>query len=72
MALTTAHLNTQHAYLAVTCHFWQNDRDLSHATVVTRDGTVGWGRGSDCGGNSIFCLILSMLIHVPSAHNIQR
>ena len=30
--------------LAVTCHlhFWQNDRDLVRATVVTRGG-VGWG-----------------------------
>ena len=34
------HIHKAHAYLAVTCHlhFWQNDRDLLHATAVTR----GW------------------------------
>ena len=33
-----SHVRKVHAYLAVTCHlhFWQNDRDLLHATAVTR------------------------------------
>ena len=36
-----------HACLAVTCHlqFWQNDRDLSHATAVTGGGVAGGGGG---------------------------
>ena len=35
-----SHIHKVHACLAVTCHlhFWQNDRDLLHATAVTR----GW------------------------------
>ena len=35
-----SHIRKVYACLAVTCHlhFWQNDRDLLHATVVTR----GW------------------------------
>ena len=35
-----SHIRKMHAYLAVTCHlrFWQDDRDLLHATAVTR----GW------------------------------
>ena len=35
-----SHIGRVHVYLAVTCHlnFWQNDRDLLHATAVTR----GW------------------------------
>ena len=35
-----SHIRKEHACLAVTCHlhFWQNDRDLSRATAVTR----GW------------------------------
>ena len=33
------HTRRVHVYLAVTCqlHFWQNDRDLLRATVVTRE-----------------------------------
>ena len=32
------HIHKVHACLAVTCHlrFWQNDRDLLRATVVTQ------------------------------------
>ena len=35
-----SHIRKVHSCLAVTCHlhFWQNDRDLLHATAVTR----GW------------------------------
>ena len=35
------HIRKVYACLAVTCHlhFWQNDRDFLHATVVTRVGT---------------------------------
>ena len=35
-----SHIRTVYVCLAVTCHlhFWQNDRDLLHAAVVTR----GW------------------------------
>ena len=35
-----SHIRKKYAYLAVTCHlhFWHNDRDLLHATAVTR----GW------------------------------
>ena len=35
-----SHIHKVHACIAVTCHlhFWQNDRDLLHATTVTR----GW------------------------------
>ena len=34
-----SHILNVHACLAVTCHlrFWQNDRDLLRATVVTRN-----------------------------------
>ena len=37
-----SHIHKMYACLAVTCHlhFWQNDRDVLHATVVTR----GWNR----------------------------
>ena len=37
-----SHICRVHVCLAVTCHlhFWQNDRDLLHATAVTR----GWNR----------------------------
>ena len=37
-----SHICNVHACLAVTCHlhFWQNDRGLLHATVVTQ----GWNR----------------------------
>ena len=37
----TVSLHTVHVCLSVTCHlhFWQNDRDLLHATVVTEGGT---------------------------------
>ena len=33
------HVRKVYACLAVTCHlhFWQNDRDFLHATVVTRE-----------------------------------
>ena len=36
-----SHIRKVYACLAVTCHlhFWQNDRDLLHATAVTRDWT---------------------------------
>ena len=36
-----SHIRKVYACLAVTCHmhFWQNDRDLLRATVVTRGGT---------------------------------
>ena len=36
-----SHIRKMYACLAVTCHlhFWQNDRDLLRATVVTRGGT---------------------------------
>ena len=36
-----SHIRKVYACLAVTCHlhFWQNDRDLLHATAVTRGGT---------------------------------
>ena len=38
---TQSHIRKVYACLAVTCHlqFWQNDRDLSRATAVTRGGT---------------------------------
>ena len=35
-----SHKRKVHAYLAVTCHFWQKDRDLLHATAVT----WGWNK----------------------------
>ena len=41
-----SHIRKVHACLAVTCHlrFWQNDRDLLRATVVTRKYHEGLGR----------------------------
>ena len=43
-----SHIRKAYACLAVTCHlqFWQNDRDLLLATVVTQGFTSGPGSGS--------------------------
>ena len=41
-----SHLSKVYACLAVTCHlhFWQNDRDLLRATVVTRGWNGYWNK----------------------------
>ena len=51
-----SHIRKVYACLAVTCHlhFWQNDRDLLRATVVTR----GWNDGHDRNYNVLYNFIL--------------
>ena len=48
-----SHIHRVHACLDVTCHlhFWQNDRDLLHITVITVGGAQGggWGGGRATG-----------------------
>ena len=41
-----SHIGTVYVCLAVTCHlhFWQNDRDLLHAAVVTRGWNGYWNK----------------------------
>jgi len=41
-----SHIHKMYACLAVTCHlhFWQNDWDLLHATVVTRGRNRYWNK----------------------------
>ena len=63
-----SHLRRLHACLAVTCHlhFWQNDRDLLRATVVTR-----WWN-DDLGLNVLICRVWNEYLKVRQSGYSQR
>ena len=66
-----SHIRKVYACLAVTCHlhFWQNDQDLLHATVVTRKWTEMCMQdivdGDDRGGGSGFFLKMAASARTP-------
>ena len=68
-----------YAFLGVTCHlhFWQNDRGLSRATVVTRGGTdaeeesaqkVNSGEKNSPAGTRIRNLSITSLALLPTSY----